>query len=164
MVQLRWGRTITEPIFQRLDKPETWIAIHGFLVSFAWEMFQMPFYAMDQLSAWEVTKSCGIASLGDAGIMVFAYWIATIANGDRWWLRDVRSRSLTVYLATGLSITIVVEHLALRSDWGWQYDDTMPSILGIGLVPLAMWIVMPLVTMKLAERSVVHRRPDLQTD
>jgi len=43
MVQLKRSRTITEPIFHRLDKPETWIAIHGFLVSFAWEMFQMPF-------------------------------------------------------------------------------------------------------------------------
>jgi hypothetical protein len=164
MVQLNRSRTITEPIFHRLDKPETWIAIHGFLVSFAWEMFQMPFYAMDQLSVWQVTKSCDIASVGDAGIMVFAYWIAAIATGDRIWLRGARARALTAYLGTGLSITIVVEHLALRSDWGWQYDDTMPLIGGVGLVPLVMWIIVPLVTMKLAERSVVHSGPTSQAD
>jgi hypothetical protein len=127
-------------------------------------MFQMPFYAMDQLSAWKVTKICGIASVGDAGIMVFAYWIAAIATADRMWLRDTRARPFTAYLGTGLSITIVVEHFALRSDWGWQYDDTMPLILGVGLMPLAMWIVVPLVTMKLAERSAVHSRSASQAD
>lgn len=164
MAQRRRGRIITEPLFQQLDKPETWIAIHGFLVSFAWEMFQMPFYAMDQLSAWEVTRSCGIASAGDAGIMVFAYWLASKASGERYWLQNASALSLAVYLSAGLSITIVVEYLALRSDWGWRYDDTMPLIMGVGLVPLTMWIFVPLVTMKLAERSAVQSRPTSQAN
>jgi hypothetical protein len=147
-----------------LDRPESWVAVHGLLVAFAWEMLQMPFYAMDQLSAWAVTKSCGIASVGDAGIMVLAYWTAAKASGDRLWLQNTRALPLTVYLVTGLSVTIVVEHLALRSDWGWQYSNIMPSIIGIGLVPLAMWIVVPLVAMKLAKRSVAGSRSASQAD
>lgn len=146
-------------MFARIDKPESWIAVHGLLVAFAWEMLQMPYYAMDQLSVWEVTKSCGIASVGDAGIMVFAYLIASKITGDRLWLQNAPSLPLVVYLATGLSITVVVEHFALRSDWGWQYDDTMPTVAGIGLVPLAMWIIVPLAALKLAQRSVATIRP-----
>jgi hypothetical protein len=164
MLQRRKGGTITESMFERLDKPETWIAIHGLLVAFAWEMFQMPFYAMGQLSAWEVTKSCGVASVGDAGIMVLAYWIASNATGDRLWLRDAHALPLAVYLGTGLSIAIVVELLALRSDWGWQYHGIMPLIGDAGLVPLAMWIVVPLIAMKLAKRSVLGSRSASQAD
>lgn len=159
MQRLQRGAAITESVFDRLDRPETWIALHGFFAAFAWEMFQMPFFAMDHLSAWEVTKNCGIASVGDGGIMVFAYWTASRTAGNRLWLQTSTVAPIAVYLTTGLAITVAVESLALRSDWGWQYSELMPRVAGVGLVPLAMWIVVPWVALRLAKRSVSGGRP-----
>lgn len=137
-----------------LEKPETWIAINGFLLAFLWEMLQMPFYEMSGLSTWQVTKNCAFATLGDAGIMVFAYWVATRFASNRLWLRQCRIRPLAIYLSVGMAITVVVEHFALRSDRGWTYSKLMPTIGAIGLVPMFMWLIVPALTLVLAKRSL----------
>lgn len=137
-----------------LEKPETWVAINGFLLAFVWEMLQMPFYDMSGLSTWQATNNCGFATFGDAGIMVFAYWVATRSAPDRLWLRQWRVRPLAFYLSVGMVITIVVEHFALKSGWGWTYSETMPTIGAIGLVPILMWLIVPMLTLALARRSL----------
>lgn len=137
----------------RVDRPETWLAIHGFLIAFFWEMLQMPFYAMDGLTVWQVIVSCGVASFGDAGIMVFAYLVASLAARDRYWLRRLNYRPLFAYLATGQIVTIAIELLALRMPWGWNYSERMPMIGEVGLVPLLMWIAVPLTALALTVRT-----------
>ena len=136
------------------DQPEFWLAIQGLLIAFFWEMFQMPFYTMDHLSAWQVTKNCGLASFGDAGIMLFSYWIASRSVSDRFWLQRAALLPVFTYLTTGLVITIIIEHFALRSDWGWRYSDLMPTVFGIGLAPIAMWVVVPLLALKFTGKLV----------
>lgn len=138
----------------RLDAPESWLAIHGFLVAFLWEMFQMPFFDASDLSTWQVTANCGLASFGDAGIMVTAYVIASWCMGDRHWLSKPSSRSVLVYLATGQAITIGIEIVAVRVSWGWSYSNLMPMALGVGLVPVVMWVLVPLLSLGLAMRSI----------
>lgn len=137
----------------RLDRPETWLAIHGYLIAFLWEMLQMPFYLMDGLAAWEVTIRCALASFGDAGIMVIAYLFASLILRDRYWLHHRSWRALLLYLATGQIFTIAIEIVAIRIPWGWEYSDRMPEIWGVGLVPVAMWIIVPLLALALAART-----------
>lgn len=134
------------------SQPEVWLAVQGFLVAFLWEMLQMPFYVMDGMTAWEVTKSCALASFGDSGIMVAAAWIANLTTGGGLWHKQLSPRPVAIFLGGGLVTTGVIEWLALRSEWGWSYAQTMPAISGIGLVPLAMWVVVPLVSLGLARR------------
>ena len=141
----------------KLDRPETWLAIHGYLIAFLWEMLQMPYYAMSHLSAWETTINCSLASLGDAGIMVFAYFVASWTVNDRHWLSSRNRKPVIAFLVTGLVITLVVEHFATGAAWGWRYSARMPTLLGIGIVPIVMWIVVPLIALGLASRSVAHR-------
>lgn len=141
----------------KLDRPETWLAIHGYLIAFLWEMLQMPYYAMSHLSAWETTINCSLASLGEAGIMVFAYFVASWAVNDRYWLSSRIRKPVMVFLVTGLVITLVVEYFATSAAWGWKYSAKMPTLLGIGMVPIVMWIVVPLIALGLASRSVAHR-------
>ena len=74
--------------------PTLWIAIFGGLIAFAWEMFQLPFYSTDGLGPVEAAYRCGLASFGDAGIMVAAYLHYTI---DKWILtRNLSSSDLFV--------------------------------------------------------------------
>lgn len=136
-----------------LDRPETWLAVHGLLLAFLWEMLQMPFYEMGALTVWQVTIRCGLASIGDAGIMVFAYLIASRTAKDRYWLHGSNWRPLAVFLATGQIVTIAVEVVALRNAWGWSYSERMPVLGEIGLVPALMWIIVPLLALALAGRS-----------
>lgn len=137
--------------------PEVWLALQGFLVAFLWEMLQMPFYVMDGMTAWEVTKSCAFASLGDAGIMVAAAWIADRITGGGLWKRRLNLRPVAIFLAVGLALAAAIEWLAIRSNWGWLYSDTMPSVLGIGLVPLLMWVIAPTLSLLLV-RHIARSR------
>ncbi len=137
----------------RIDRSETWLAIHGYLIAFLWEMHQMPFYRMDDLTTWEVTVRCSLASFGDAGIMVTAYFVASLIVRDRYWMHNRRCRPLLLYLLTGLVLTIAIEIVAVRVPWGWDYSDLMPKIWGVGLVPLLMWMTVPLFSLALAARS-----------
>lgn len=132
--------------------PEVWLAVQGFLVAFLWEMLQMPFYLMDGMTAWAVTKSCALASLGDAGIMVGAAWIADRLTGGGLWRERLTSRPVGIFLGVGLGATAAIEWMALRTDWGWSYSQSMPTLFGIGVVPLAMWVVVPLASLGLARR------------
>lgn len=61
--------------------PALWIAIFGILIAFAWEMLQLPFYQSGGLSPAEAARRCGLASFGDAGIMVAAYLGASVGSG-----------------------------------------------------------------------------------
>ncbi|AKM07504.1 hypothetical protein [Pelagerythrobacter marensis] len=142
----------------KLDRPEAWLAIHGFLVAFVWEMFQMPFFVSAGLSVWQVTMRCGLASFGDAGIMVIAYLGTSWIKKDMTWLQRPERLSLIAYLAIGLAITVVVEFVAVRVPWGWRYSDLMPEIFGIGLIPLLMWVVVPLTSLALTARSACADR------
>ncbi len=112
----------------------------------------MPFYVMDGMTALSVTKSCALASLGDAGVMVAAAWIANRITGDALWQERLAPLPVAFFLVIGLAVTAVIEWQALRSDWGWSYSAAMPTLFGIGLVPLAMWVVVPLLSLGLARR------------
>lgn len=134
--------------------PALWIALFGILIAFAWEMLQLPFYQSAGLSPAEAARRCGLASLGDAGIMVAAYLVASIGNRKFPWLTGFEAWRFAVYLATGLAITAIVEMLAVGADWGWMYSVSMPLVPGtdLGLVPMLMWIVVPSATLWLARR------------
>lgn len=142
-----------------LDRPETWLAIHGFLLAFLWEMLQMPFYDMGELSAWQVTVRCGLASFGDAGIMVFGYTVASRFAKDWYWLHRLNWPPMVVFLATGQIVTISIELIALRVPWGWSYSERMPILWEIGLIPVLMWIAVPLLALALARRSSERGEP-----
>lgn len=137
--------------------PALWIALFGGLISFVWEMFQLPFYGSGELSPAEAAYRCGLASFGDAGIMVTAYLGASLGSGRKPWIVEWPISRFGVYLVIGLAITSVVEILAVGADWGWTYSSLMPLIpgTGIGLVPIIMWVLVPSATLWLARRMGV---------
>lgn len=134
--------------------PALWIALFGIFIAFAWEMLQLPFYQSGGLSPAEAARRCGLASFGDAGIMVAAYLGASVGSGKTPWLVDWPISRLVVFLGIGLAITAMVEVLAVGADWGWSYSAIMPLVPGtkIGLVPIVMWVAVPTATLWLARR------------
>ncbi|MGZ5492759.1 MAG: hypothetical protein ACXW3E_04400 [Thermoanaerobaculia bacterium] len=51
--------------------------------------------------------------------------------------------------AFGLLVAILIERWAVGSG-RWRYEEAMPTIAGIGVMPLAQWIIVPAVIAWLA--------------
>lgn len=134
------------------QSPEMRIAVFGFLAAFVWEIWQMPFYESEGMTYIQVVRGCTLASIGDAGIMVLAYSAASTFSKNRFWLESPPITTAAIYLVAGGIVTVAVEHIALNLPFGWRYADTMPMVpvIGIGLLPFAMWIIVPSVALVLA--------------
>lgn len=139
------------------DQPEIHLALLGFLLAFVWEMWQMPFYNMADASVMDVTKTCTLATVGDAALMVLAYTSVSVLARTRRWLLRPQLWMIGTYLLVGLTVTVLFEELATGSKWGWTYSELMPFVPGtrVAVVPLIMWTVVPLFSLFLARRQPV---------
>lgn len=126
--------------------PELNVAIFSFLLNFVWEMWQIPFFAdMPSGSHWLGVAICTRATLGDAGISLFAFWVvAALARSRGWILRPSRRQTAT-FVLVGVAVTILFEALATGPLERWSYAPSMPTLplLGTGLLPLLQWILLP---------------------
>ncbi|ASK89674.1 hypothetical protein SPHFLASMR4Y_02941 [Sphingorhabdus sp. SMR4y] len=140
-------------------EPEVHIATFGFFTAFIWEMLQMPFFDVGSASSWENTLGCTRATFGDAAILVLAYTMVSVLKRDRHWMHRPTYGKIGIYLLTGIGITVIIEEIATSVPthwgWGWRYSDLMPLAPGtnIGLVPILMWIVIPLISLWFARRQ-----------
>lgn len=134
----------------------------AFLLNLPWEFWQVPFFAgMGSASHWAATVFCTRAALGDAGIAVTAFWVAALAVQSRRWILTPKVGTLTVFLLTGLLITVVFERLATGPLDRWLYAETMPVVpaLGVGLLPLLQWILLPPLVVWFVKRQLEPVRP-----
>ena len=85
-------------------------------------------------------------------ITALSYGLAALAVRDIRWPRGERWKPSMIFIATGLVITVTIERWALESTH-WRYAATMPTILGIGALPLLQWIVIPILTIAIVASS-----------
>ena len=142
-----------------VDHPAFNIAIFALLLSLPWEFGQMWLYAgASEMSHLLGIQICLAATLGDAVIMLIAFWIvAAIARSQRW-VCAPKTSQVAGFVLIGLAITIAVEIVATRSDgaFSWRYTEAMlvTPMLGIGLAPLLMWLVVPLLVLWFVGRQI----------
>ncbi|MEO9523614.1 hypothetical protein [Marinobacter alexandrii] len=123
----------------------------SFFLHFFWEMMQVPFFTgMTGARHWDVVWLCTRATVGDANITIGAYTTAAWISRDWFWAGSSWSRSnLLVYIAVGLLVTILFEYWATGEGDRWNYSELMPVIswTGTGVLPLAQWTFLPILTM-----------------
>jgi len=121
----------------------------SFFLHFFWEMIQVPFFSgMARASHWDVVWLCTRATVGDANIAFGAYVLGALSVKDWFWItKPWRLSTLSVYLGAGLIVTIIFEYWATGAGQRWNYSDLMPEtpLLGIGALPLAQWVIIPIV-------------------
>lgn len=143
----------------RAIAPEASVALFALLVNFPWEMLQAPLFA-GHADAPHVTVvlSCLQATVGDAAIMLVAHGLASGFAGNRHWLLRPSAADLARFSATGILVTVGIEWLATRGWWvqAWSYSASMPVVpgLGVGLAPLAQWLILPPLVAWLARRHL----------
>jgi membrane protease YdiL (CAAX protease family) len=144
-----------------LNSPEWNVAVFSFLLSFFWEIQQMPFYQVSsEFSCFDRTRNCTLATVGDVGISLIAFWVVAVLSKSRRWVQRPSRRQIIIYTFVGVVITVVFEALATGLLGVWAYAEIMPTIpfLGTGLVPLSMWFLIPSLTIWFVQRQLSHVR------
>jgi len=133
------------------------LLLFAFLVNFVWEMLQMPLFDFpSQASLAQMNLACVEASVGDALMIVVAYWIVAALQKDRAWIFHPSVRSLVLFLIPGIIMTIAFEAIATGPLHRWAYAEAMPTLpgLGTGVVPLAQWLILPLIIVYVVKRQL----------
>jgi hypothetical protein len=128
-----------------LDLPELNVVIFGFLLNFPWEFLQVPLYkGMAAAPHWEASKFCTQAALGDAGVMLVAYWLVAITVRSRYWVVSPSMRAALGFVACDVAISVAIETLAIGQFGRWAYTESMPIVplLSVGLLPFLQWILL----------------------
>jgi len=142
-----------------LDSPAFNIAIFALLLSLPWEFGQMWLYAGSaQMSHLQGIRICMAATAGDASIMLAAFAVVAISARSSAWVCAPTFRQGAGFVAIGLVVTIAVEIIATRSNGvlSWRYAPAMPvtPVFGVGLVPMLMWLVVPLLVLWFVRRQI----------
>jgi len=129
------------------------LAATTFVLNFAWEMAQMHLYQWSAgLSFVDGLRVCLRASLGDVVLTLIAYGSVWTYRRSGTWLESAHYVDVAVFVATGLVLTGCAEWLSVRVLGRWSYDARMPLIFGIGIAPLAQWVVVPPLALVLTRR------------
>jgi hypothetical protein len=140
-----------------MDTPEANVAFFAFLLHFPWEFLQVPFFTdMTTAPHWDAVKFCTSATLGDVAITLVAFWGTAAAARSRDWIRHPRRTTTATFVIIGVVITMVSERLATGPLGRWTYSELMPvvPVLGVGLVPVIQWLVLPLALLWLVRRQL----------
>ena len=147
-----------------VDHPAFNIAIFALLLSLPWEFGQMWLYVgASEMSHLQGIRICTAATVGDATIMLAAFGLVAVFARSLDWVRTSSAAQVAAFVAIGLAVTIVVEVIATRWDGAlsWRYAPAMPMIpvLRIGLVPIFMWLVVPLLVLWFVRRQLGRNHP-----
>lgn len=124
----------------------------------AWEVAQLPLYTIwaeqgVRASLWAALH-CTIGDAVLAFVTILGALLATfVASG---WRRFRGVAAITVL--AGLIVTAIVEVLSTQWLGRWAYGPLMPvePLFGIGLSPLAQWIVVPALALFLLRRALAR--------
>lgn len=139
-----------------LDAPELNVLVFAFLLHGPWETMHFPFYeGVGSTPHRQAALVCGAASVGDAVIALLAFWaVAAGMQGGRRWLRSPSRAHVAAFTGVGILITAILE-IVFTAIWPrWAYSDAMPVLLGVGLVPIAQWLLLQPLTVWFVRRQL----------
>jgi hypothetical protein len=134
--------------------------IWALVLNLPWEVAQLPFYAFAPTKRpADLVSAVLHCTAGDVGIALAAFGAAALAVRDFEWPRHRPWLGLAVALVVGLVWTVQSEWQNVYVRAAWAYAPYMPTVAGIGLLPILQWLALPPL-MLLAAR---HRMREGQT-
>ena len=148
--------------FQRLrNLPELNVGIFSFLLNFFWEIQQMQFFQISsEFSCLDMIQNCTLATVGDVGISLTAFWVVAVLSKSRQWFRRFHWWQLSSFISVGVAITAIFEVPATGVLNLWEYADIMPVLpfFGTGLLPLLQWLLIPPIIIWFVKRQLFDFR------
>lgn len=128
--------------------PELQLVVIGFGLSVVWELLQSPFYTDTFEAPWGAIVFNRLhCAAGDVLILLVAFWLVSLRWGRRW--MDAGGWApVGAFLVIGLAYTTYSEHFNVHLVERWAYSPWMPTVAGIGLVPLLQWVVVPILSVR----------------
>lgn len=127
-------------------------------LNLVWEVVQLPLYAMGRYSEWPALGYAVLhCTLGDAAMAFVAYLIAALVTGELRWPVHRPLTGLAVVLVAGELFTIWAEWYNVYVLRSWAYAAGMPTIRGIGVAPLAQWLVLPVLALTILRNRYRQR-------
>ena len=123
--------------------PELPVAGLAFGLNAVWEFLQSPLYADHGRELGYLLRTRLHCAGGDTLILLFAFGVTSLIFRSRQWLRDGRRGPTALFVALGFAYTVWSEWFNTQVTLSWQYADSMPRVVGIGLAPLAQWLAIP---------------------
>ena len=145
-----------------IKAPEFNVAVFSFLLNLVWEYWQVPFFReMADQPHWVGVKACTLATLGDSGITLSAFWVTAMLARTRGWTLEPRKPDIAIFVGVGIVATILLETLAINVLDRWAYSDAMPRlpVLGTGLLPVIQWLTIPPLVLWFVRRQIGTRYP-----
>ena len=133
-------KTSNRAVFKRF----TFIALGlAFLLNFAWEVVQMPFYKGASFDIQHIAF-CSLASVADAIMVLLLYFCFALIYKKPLWVQDLAfSRILILMFVGGIgAIGAELRHIASEN---WAYATSMPIIpvINVGLSPVLQFMLLP---------------------
>ena len=130
----------------------------GFALNLAWELAHSPLYEDHTAGLIYVAWTRLHCTIGDVIILLATFW-ATAAVFRSWrWPATHGGRGTVLFVTLGILYTMWSEWFNTVVRQAWTYAPAMPRLLGVGLSPLAQWLVVPAILAYLmrleARRSV----------
>lgn len=123
--------------------PEAVLVFGGAALNGAWEALATPLYA-DAAGGWRyLAWTRAHCTAGDVLILLAAHAVTALAFRDRQWMISRRHGASVLFITLGLAYTTWSEWLNVLRAGSWDYADGMPTVFGIGVAPLAQWVVLP---------------------
>lgn len=117
--------------------------------SVVWEFAQMPLYTLWRTGApGEIAFAALHCAAGDVLIAAASLLAALVLLGAPDWPRQRLLPVAAAAVAFGLGWTVHSERVNLARG-AWAYTELMPTLpwLGMGLAPLAQWLLIPAVSL-----------------
>ena len=127
----------------------------GAAFNLAWEFAQLPLYtAWSTAGIGELMFDVLHCTVGDTMIASLSLFTAIVVAGSV-------ERPKTPFTAINMLTVLFGLGYTIYSEWhntvvthAWSYSATMPIFLGIGLAPVAQWLVVPICTFWLLNRQL----------
>ena len=133
-------------------QPEVVLILVGLALNGAWEALVTPLYADASRGWWYLLWTRAHCSAGDVLILLAAHAVTALVFRDRHWTGGSRHGAAVLFVTLGFGYTVWSEWFNARPGGSWEYADAMPTLLGIGVAPLAQWILVPVLLLVIARR------------
>lgn len=113
-------------------------------LNLVWEIVQLPLYTI-----WATGRGTEIAfavvhcTAGDVLIALVSLLLAAVIAAGPHWPHSKYWRVACLAMLFGVSYTVYSEWNNTVITRSWSYAAAMPQIFGIGLSPVAQWLVIP---------------------
>lgn len=115
----------------------------AFLLNFAWEMIQMPFYKDTSFSVQNVAF-CALASVADVIMILLIYFCFALIYNNPLWVQELTAPRILLIILVGALGAIVAE-IRHVSAGNWAYGTSMPilPVVDVGLWPVLQFMLLP---------------------